>query len=331
MTEHDVLVGFRLRLFTLAEELGNVSAACRAMGVHRSTYYRLKRKVDRWGLEALTVRERRRPRMPNQIGPHLEQRIVAFALGPPWPRAAADLGRAGPGEVGRHPDLRARRLARAAPGGAEHALQAPGAGRPPPRPLRAQAAAARSRSATSRPLSPARRSSSTASTSVGCRAPRARSGSTRRSTSPPPMPGPSCGPPSATPAPATRASCCTASPASSRRPAGSCARSTTDNGSEFRSREFGDAVEAARRPPALHQGRQAELQRLRRAPPADDPRGVLAARLRPLARPQDDRTPTRPRRIPHDYNFDRAHTGRLTKGRVPADIVFGARKTRPVR
>ena len=42
MTEHDVLVGFRLRLFTLADELGNVSAACRAMGVDRSTYYRLE-------------------------------------------------------------------------------------------------------------------------------------------------------------------------------------------------------------------------------------------------------------------------------------------------
>jgi Winged helix-turn helix len=83
MTEHDVLVGFRLRLFTLAEELGNVSAACRAMGVHRSTYYRLKHRLDRYGLEALQVRERRRPRMPNEIGPHLEQRIVAFALGHP--------------------------------------------------------------------------------------------------------------------------------------------------------------------------------------------------------------------------------------------------------
>jgi hypothetical protein len=83
VTEHDVLVGFRLRLFTLAEELGNVSAACRAMGVDRSTYYRLKKRVDRWGLEALNVRERRSPRMPNQIGPHLEQRIIAFALGHP--------------------------------------------------------------------------------------------------------------------------------------------------------------------------------------------------------------------------------------------------------
>jgi hypothetical protein len=31
------------------------------------------------------------------------------------------------------------------------------------------------------------------------------------------------------------------------------------------------------------------------------------------------------------FNFDRAHTGRLTNGRIPADIVFGARKTRTMR
>ncbi|MBD0282194.1 MAG: hypothetical protein ICV69_08385 [Thermoleophilaceae bacterium] len=30
-----------------------------------------------------------------------------------------------------------------------------------------------------------------------------------------------------------------------------------------------------------------------------------------------------------DYYFDRARPGRLTNGRVPADIVFGARKTKP--
>ena len=32
VTEHDVLVGYRLRLFTLAEERGNVSEACRLRG-----------------------------------------------------------------------------------------------------------------------------------------------------------------------------------------------------------------------------------------------------------------------------------------------------------
>jgi transposase len=70
--------------------------ACRAMGVHHSTYYRLKRRVDRWGLEALRIRERRRPRMPNQIGPHLEQRVIAFCLGQPGfgaRRISAELAR----------------------------------------------------------------------------------------------------------------------------------------------------------------------------------------------------------------------------------------------
>ena len=38
MSQDDVLFGFRLRVFTLAEELGSVTAACRAMGIDRSTY-----------------------------------------------------------------------------------------------------------------------------------------------------------------------------------------------------------------------------------------------------------------------------------------------------
>ena len=95
MTEDDVLFGYRLRLFTLAAEIG-VRPACRAMGVHHSTYYRWKEKLDRWGLEALRIRERRRPRMPNQIGPHLEQRILAFSLAHPGcgpRRISAELAR----------------------------------------------------------------------------------------------------------------------------------------------------------------------------------------------------------------------------------------------
>ena len=95
MSEHDVLHGYRLRLFALAGEIG-VRAACRAMGVHHSTYYRWRRRVDRWGLEALRPRERRRPRMPNELGPHLEQRILAFALAHPGfgpRRISAELAR----------------------------------------------------------------------------------------------------------------------------------------------------------------------------------------------------------------------------------------------
>jgi transposase len=53
------------------------------MGVSRQTYYRFRRQAERYGIEALRVRERRRPRQPNEIGPHLEQRIVAFSLAHP--------------------------------------------------------------------------------------------------------------------------------------------------------------------------------------------------------------------------------------------------------
>jgi transposase InsO family protein len=96
VSHDDVLFGYRLRLFTLAEELQNVSEACRRMGVSRQTYYRLRRGLDRWGLEALRVRERRRGRQPNEIGPHLEQRIVAFSLAHPGfgpRRISAELAR----------------------------------------------------------------------------------------------------------------------------------------------------------------------------------------------------------------------------------------------
>jgi transposase len=95
VSEHDVLFGYRLQLVDLAGRIG-VSAACRAFNVHRSTYYRWKRMVERHGLGILRPRERRRPRMPNQLSPLVEERIVAFALGHPGlgpARIAAELRR----------------------------------------------------------------------------------------------------------------------------------------------------------------------------------------------------------------------------------------------
>src|SRR5919106_1971248 len=95
VSQDDVLFGYRLQLFDLAGRIG-VSAACRTFGVHRSTYYDWKRKVDRHGLEMLRPRERRRPRMPNQLSPLTEQRVVAFALAHPGfgpRRVSAELGR----------------------------------------------------------------------------------------------------------------------------------------------------------------------------------------------------------------------------------------------
>ena len=53
------------------------------MGVHPSTYYRWRAPVLRSGLEMLRPRERRAPRMSNQTSVLVEQRVIAFSLGQP--------------------------------------------------------------------------------------------------------------------------------------------------------------------------------------------------------------------------------------------------------
>jgi transposase InsO family protein len=95
VSQDDVLFGYRLQLFGLAGRVG-VSAACRVFGIHRSTYYRWKRQVDRHGLEMLRPRERRRPQMPNQLSAVVEERVVAFAIAHPGMgprRVSAELAR----------------------------------------------------------------------------------------------------------------------------------------------------------------------------------------------------------------------------------------------
>lgn len=96
MTTDGALYRFRLRVFALADEMGSVRAACRAMGIHHSTYYRWRAQVLRYGLEILRPRERRRPRMANQTPVHIEQKVLAFAIGHPGfgpQRISAELAR----------------------------------------------------------------------------------------------------------------------------------------------------------------------------------------------------------------------------------------------
>ncbi len=96
MTKDDVLFGYRQALFAEATKT-SIAEACRRFGVHRSTYYAWKRAVDRHGLEVLRPRERRRPKMPNQLPKMVEERILSFSIAHPGlgPRRIA-------GELRRH-------------------------------------------------------------------------------------------------------------------------------------------------------------------------------------------------------------------------------------
>ena len=149
MKQDDVLFGYRLQIFALAEHT-SVAEACRVFGIHRSTYYSWRSRVERHGLEMLRPRERRAPRMPNQLSKLVEQRIVAFALGHPQMgphRIAAELARERWGGLR---VSRQRRLAGALPARHQHPPQAAGLDRGVRRrPTRTAAAASRSTSMSS--------------------------------------------------------------------------------------------------------------------------------------------------------------------------------------
>lgn len=70
----------RLGLLSLAEELGNVSRACKYLGYSRETFYRYKDLFDEGGEQALKDMNRRVPNVKNRIEAHVEERVVAFAI-----------------------------------------------------------------------------------------------------------------------------------------------------------------------------------------------------------------------------------------------------------
>jgi transposase InsO family protein len=330
MTEDDVLFGFRLRLFTLAEELGNVSEACRAMGVARSTHYAWKPKLERYGLDGLRVRERRKPRMPNQIGPHLEHRVLAFSLGHPGMgprRISAELARPRWDgiEISEHGvwsvlkrfnlNTRSKRLALIA----RHAD--PYERKPERQPQELHIDASEpgekvqmdcfyvGRLAGSKGVIWQYTAIDVASAYTWALLRSSEHNPSARHT----------------------AELVHLVAAELKAADWKLEEVTTDNGSEFRAKDFGDALGAhkahqrkikAGRPNSNGCVERVQLTILEECWRPSFSRS-LAPRITALRRDLEEYL--------RYYNRDRAHTGRLTKGRVPADIVFGARKMASVR
>lgn len=67
-------------LLNLAEELNNVSKACKIMGVSRDTFYRYRELADEGGVDALINRSRRAPNLKNRTDEATEQAVVDYAV-----------------------------------------------------------------------------------------------------------------------------------------------------------------------------------------------------------------------------------------------------------
>ena len=70
----------KLGLLNLAQELNNVSKACKIMGLSRDTFYRYHAAVESGGVEALVEQSRRKPNPKNRIDESTEAAVIAFAV-----------------------------------------------------------------------------------------------------------------------------------------------------------------------------------------------------------------------------------------------------------
>lgn len=74
------IIKHKVGLLNLAEELGNVSKACRIMGLSRDTFYRYKTAVDEGGIDSLIDKDRRKPNLKNRVDDQTEATVVGYAI-----------------------------------------------------------------------------------------------------------------------------------------------------------------------------------------------------------------------------------------------------------
>lgn len=92
------IISNKLGLLSLAEELQNVSKACKVMGYSRDTFYRYKELKDEGGIDALHEKTRRKPNFKNRVDDSIELQVVKMAVDFPafgQKRAANELRKAG--------------------------------------------------------------------------------------------------------------------------------------------------------------------------------------------------------------------------------------------
>ncbi|MES3017897.1 MAG: IS481 family transposase [Bacteroidota bacterium] len=70
----------KVGLLNLAEELGNISRACKVMGMSRETFYRYKNAVEDGGVEALFEKSRRQPNFKNRVDEAIETAVIEYAV-----------------------------------------------------------------------------------------------------------------------------------------------------------------------------------------------------------------------------------------------------------
>lgn len=74
------LIKNKVGLLNLAQELGNISRACKLMGFSRETFYRYQEAVSDGGVEALLDKNKRVPNFKNRVDEAIESAFTGYAI-----------------------------------------------------------------------------------------------------------------------------------------------------------------------------------------------------------------------------------------------------------
>ena len=81
MNTREKLIKARLGRLALAEELQNISLACKRAGISRSHFYEIKEAFEKYGAEGLAPRTRRRPHMPCHVAGESSSTLMVSVAG----------------------------------------------------------------------------------------------------------------------------------------------------------------------------------------------------------------------------------------------------------
>lgn len=80
MTQRQYIINRKLNILDLGATLGNISAACRKLGVSRQHYYDIRDALKEEGLEGLMEKTRTMPRIGNRVATEIEEKVLAYSL-----------------------------------------------------------------------------------------------------------------------------------------------------------------------------------------------------------------------------------------------------------
>jgi transposase InsO family protein len=80
MTQGQYIINRKLNIIELGKTLGNISEACRKLGISRQHYYDIKTTIEEEGLQGLLEKSRRVPRIGNRVAPEIEDKVLQYSL-----------------------------------------------------------------------------------------------------------------------------------------------------------------------------------------------------------------------------------------------------------